>query len=126
MPTTTSQDDSLDDDDDTLASDLLRGALQIGRFVGDENERQTYHALESGHYPAKKIGGVWFGSKRVLTEHFTTPSNTPPPPDPNTEPTSTEAEAPLTREARPTSRSARAPRSARPAPSRRAARTARR
>lgn len=90
---TTSQRDSLDDDD-TLRNDILRGAQQIGRFVGDENERQTYHALESGHYPAKKIGGVWFGSKRVLTEHFTTPSNTPPPPDPNTEPTSTEAEAP--------------------------------
>jgi hypothetical protein len=62
---------------DTLAADLLRGAEAIQHFVGDHDVRQTYYALATGRYPARKIKGEWIGSKKVLTEFFHTPNNTP-------------------------------------------------
>jgi hypothetical protein len=67
-------------DDTTLASDLLRGAEMISKFVGFDR-RTTYYLLESGGIPARRLNkksnkkGVWLASKKVLTEHFRTPTN---------------------------------------------------
>jgi hypothetical protein len=110
MPTTTSsQDDSLDDD--TLAADLLRGAEAIGRFIGVD-QRAAYHLLESGHVPARRVGGVWVYTKSGLRAFFATPTNI----------TSTDTDNDTAVESPPTPRSARAARSA----PRRAARSAKR
>lgn len=46
--------------------DVLWGAEEIGQVIG-RTARQTFHLLESGHLPAKRIGGRWCGSrKRIL------------------------------------------------------------
>jgi hypothetical protein len=52
-----------------LAADLLRGAPQIAAFLGWPLTR-TYHALAAGYVPARKVGVLYIGSKRRLTEHF--------------------------------------------------------
>jgi hypothetical protein len=46
-------------------SDVLWGAEEIGQVIG-RTARQTFHLLESGHLPAKRIGGRWCGSRRKI------------------------------------------------------------
>jgi len=40
------------------APDVLWGAAEIGRAIG-KAARATFHLLEAGHLPARKIGGRW-------------------------------------------------------------------
>ncbi len=47
--------------------DLLWGADEIGKAIR-RNRRQTYRLLESGALPAKKVGGVWVASRKILIE----------------------------------------------------------
>ena len=41
------------------------GAEAIGRVIG-RTKRQTYHLLESGHLPARKIGDSWVANDASL------------------------------------------------------------
>jgi hypothetical protein len=49
------------------APDVLWGADEIGRAIG-KPIRATFHLLEAGHLPARKIGGRWCASRRKLLE----------------------------------------------------------
>jgi hypothetical protein len=65
---------------ETLADDILRGALAIGKFVGLE-PRQTFHHLQAGDLPAVKEGRVWVSTKSRL-RHFYNEARYQPPPKP--------------------------------------------
>jgi len=45
--------------------DILWGAQAIAAVIR-ASERQTFHLLESGTLPAKKIGGRWVASRKKL------------------------------------------------------------
>jgi len=49
------------------APDVLWGAAEIGGAIG-KAARATFHLLEAGHLPARKIGGRWCASRRKLLE----------------------------------------------------------
>jgi hypothetical protein len=53
----------------SLADDLLWGVKPISEEI-NRNERQTFHLLENGRLPAKKIGGRWCASRIGLRRHF--------------------------------------------------------
>ena len=52
-----------------LADDLLWGAQAIADELGI-SRRKAFYYLESSTIPAKKIGGIWVGSRAALNEHF--------------------------------------------------------
>lgn len=52
-----------------LASDLLWGAAAIATELGVPL-RKAFYLLETRQIPAKKLGGLWVGSRRALREHF--------------------------------------------------------
>lgn len=56
---------------DTL--DLIWGAQAIARLIG-KTERATYHMLEKGDLPAKKIGNQWVVSRKALVEALGVPA----------------------------------------------------
>jgi hypothetical protein len=47
------------DEQVTLADDLLWGFKPISEEI-NRSERQTFHLIENGRLPAKKIGGRWW------------------------------------------------------------------
>jgi hypothetical protein len=50
--------------------ELVWGAAEIGKVI-NRSPRQTFHLLESGLIPgARKLGGQWVASKRVLLRPF--------------------------------------------------------
>ena len=49
--------------------ELVWGAANIGQVV-NLNTRQTFHALETGAIPAKKVGGKWVAERGNLREFF--------------------------------------------------------
>jgi hypothetical protein len=53
----------------SLADDLLWGVKPISEEI-NRSERQTFHLLENGRLPAKKIGGRWCASRIRLRRHF--------------------------------------------------------
>jgi hypothetical protein len=61
------QDYPLDEEKKDL--DLLWGAEAIAKFVG-RTRRQTFGMLEARELPAKKVGGRWVASRKVLREFF--------------------------------------------------------
>jgi len=54
----------------------LWGADAIGRTIG-KTAKSTYHMLESGRLPARKIGGLWVVRRVDLEKHFTAQVETP-------------------------------------------------
>ncbi|MEB3045640.1 hypothetical protein [Rhizobium mulingense] len=52
-----------------LREDLLWGALAIAQYIG-RSQRSTYHMLEQGQLPARKVGELWVGSKTTLRGHL--------------------------------------------------------
>jgi hypothetical protein len=46
-------------------SDVIWGADEIGRVIG-RTARQTFHLLETGCLPARKLGGRWCASRRKI------------------------------------------------------------
>jgi hypothetical protein len=50
--------------------DIEWGGKAIGHAI-NRNPRQTYHLLETGRLPAKKIGGRWCASRAVLRAFLT-------------------------------------------------------
>jgi hypothetical protein len=55
--------------------EVIWGAAAIGAVIG-RTARQTFHLLESGHLPAKKVGGRW-ASRRADLLAALAPSNNP-------------------------------------------------
>lgn len=49
--------------------DLLWGCTAIAEAIG-RTERQTFHMLEHGHLPAKRIGRRWVISRAALAAFF--------------------------------------------------------
>lgn len=52
-----------------LASDLLWGAAAIATELGIPR-RKAFYLLETGRIRAKKLGGLWVGSRSGLHEQF--------------------------------------------------------
>lgn len=52
------------------AGDLVWGGSGIAQVI-KRTDRQTFHLLESGALPAKKVGGRWVASRRKLIEFLT-------------------------------------------------------
>jgi hypothetical protein len=52
-----------------LGGDLIWGVSAIGREIG-RNPRQTFHLLDTGRLPGKKIGGRWCASRSGLRQFF--------------------------------------------------------
>jgi hypothetical protein len=50
--------------------DLVWGAPRIAAVIC-RNERQTYHMLENGTLPAKRVGNRWVASRRKLLAALT-------------------------------------------------------
>jgi hypothetical protein len=50
-------------------SDIVWGAREIGRVIG-RSERQTFHLLESGALPARKVRERWCASRAKLIAHL--------------------------------------------------------
>lgn len=47
--------------------DIVWEVAEIAKVVG-RTERQTFHLLNTGSLPAKKVGGRWVASRRKLLE----------------------------------------------------------
>lgn len=50
--------------------DLIWGASSIARAIG-RTDRQTFHMLDSGVLPAKKVGNRWVAERGALMRFFT-------------------------------------------------------
>jgi len=48
---------------------LIWGAANIAREIG-RPVRATFHLLEKGHLPARKVGGQWVADRAVLRAFF--------------------------------------------------------
>ena len=59
----------LDETDRPLADDILWGADAIARYIG-RSRRQTFHMLQTGLLPARKVGDQWIASKAELRQRF--------------------------------------------------------
>jgi hypothetical protein len=57
------------DPDGTIGLDILWGVAAIGKEI-NRNPRQTFHLLETGKLPAKKVGGRWCASRTGLRSLF--------------------------------------------------------
>ncbi|TBG03779.1 DNA-binding protein [Rhizobium leguminosarum] len=53
----------------TEALDLLWGAAEIAHVIG-KTPRATFHLLEGGELPAKKVKGRWVADRSTLTAFF--------------------------------------------------------
>ena len=49
--------------------DLVWGATEISKLIG-RSTRSTFHMLESGELPAKKVGGRWVAERGKLIAFF--------------------------------------------------------
>ena len=49
--------------------DLLWEVTEIAKAIG-RTERQTFHLLQSGELPAKKVGGRWVAERGQLIRFF--------------------------------------------------------
>jgi hypothetical protein len=54
---------------DDLANDIAWGVDAIGKVIG-RNARQTFHLIDTGKLPVKKIGGRWCASRSGLRKFF--------------------------------------------------------
>ncbi|MER8846792.1 DNA-binding protein [Mesorhizobium australicum] len=51
------------------ALDLVWGAVEIGKEI-NRKPRQTFHMLETGLLPAKKVGNQWVAERGKLRAFF--------------------------------------------------------
>lgn len=49
--------------------DLVWGGTEIAKVIG-RSPRATFHMLEKGDLPAKKVGGRWVAERRNLIRFF--------------------------------------------------------
>ncbi|EJZ22432.1 DNA-binding protein [Rhizobium sp. Pop5] len=50
--------------------DLVWGGAEIAQIIG-RSRRQTFHMLETGQLPAKKVGDRWVADRSKLIAFFT-------------------------------------------------------
>ena len=55
--------------DTELHKDLIWEVAEIAKIIG-RTERQTFHLLNAGQVPAKKVGGRWVASRQKLIAFF--------------------------------------------------------
>lgn len=53
----------------TNSMELIWEVSEIGKLIG-RNERQTFHLLNTGQIPAKKVGGRWVAERSKLIAFF--------------------------------------------------------
>jgi len=51
------------------ALELIWGCKAISEEI-ERSQRATFHLLERGELPAKKVGGRWVAVRRALRAHF--------------------------------------------------------
>lgn len=51
------------------ALELIWGVREIAKLIR-RNERQTFHLLETGQIPGKKVGGRWVAERGKLIAFF--------------------------------------------------------
>lgn len=57
-------------EDNTKGSiDLIWGAAEIAKLIG-RSPRATFHMLDNGELPAKKVGGRWVAERGKLLAFF--------------------------------------------------------
>ncbi|MBX5008157.1 DNA-binding protein [Rhizobium lentis] len=56
-----------------ISLDLVWGAEAIGELIG-RSSRITFHMLERGELPAKKVGGRWVVERSKLIAFFMDPA----------------------------------------------------
>lgn len=56
-------------DTDNNDAELIWGASAIAKVIG-RTDRQTFHLLEKGILPAKKVGDRWVASRKKLIAFF--------------------------------------------------------
>jgi hypothetical protein len=49
--------------------DLIWGVKSISKLIG-RTERQTFHLLQAGQLPAKKVGERWVAKREAITRFF--------------------------------------------------------
>jgi hypothetical protein len=49
--------------------DLVWGGEEISKLIG-RTRRQTFHMLDNGELPAKKVGGRWVAERSKLIAFF--------------------------------------------------------
>lgn len=49
--------------------DLVWGATEIAKVIG-RSARSTFHMLEKGELPARKVGSRWVADRRNLIDFF--------------------------------------------------------
>lgn len=53
--------------------ELVWGATEIAKLIG-RSPRSTFHMLENGELPAKKVGGRWVAERGALVRFFMEPA----------------------------------------------------
>ncbi|APO74587.1 hypothetical protein AM571_CH01766 [Rhizobium etli 8C-3] len=53
----------------TGSMDLIWGAAEIAKLIG-RSPRATFHMLDTGELPAKKVGGRWVAERNKLLAFF--------------------------------------------------------
>jgi hypothetical protein len=53
----------------SLKDDILWGVKAISEVI-NRSPRQTFHMLETGHLPARKVGGRWTATRSRLHRLF--------------------------------------------------------
>ena len=56
-------------DADGISLDLVWGLDAIAKLIG-RTERQTFHLVQSGQLPAKKVGNRWVAERGKLLRFF--------------------------------------------------------
>lgn len=56
--------------DSDMTLDLVWEVAEIAKTIG-RNERQTFHMLNAGQLPGKKVGGRWVVERNQLIAFFT-------------------------------------------------------
>jgi hypothetical protein len=54
-----------------ISMNLVWGAGAIAEAIGT-TPRKTFHLLEAGHIPAKKVGNRWVADRKALSDFFRT------------------------------------------------------
>ena len=52
---------------------LIWGAAEIAKLIG-RSQRATFHMLDTGEIPAKKVGGRWVAERNQLLRFFLEPT----------------------------------------------------
>ncbi len=55
--------------DVTVSMELIWGAEEISKLIG-RSTRATFHMLDNGELPAKKVGGRWVAERSKLIAFF--------------------------------------------------------